>query len=207
MSDLTVIDGSTGEVLTGAEVLPDLDDLASAVRREYRRSREALGEAVDAYFAVGHALLEARRQLPSNDAFGAWFNAQEFGFSRVWAHTLRTAAEHEPQVRVAIVSQLTNGRAPNIEKAVKQATAAPGDRTDPEPAKSARRSSLPDAANKAGWELRRAVERVERVIADDRFTANKEQVATQLRSHLTYVAEAMPGLLDVITTTPNQEDQ
>lgn len=205
MSDLTVIDGSTGEVLTGAEVLPDLDDLASTVRREYRRSREALGEAVDAYFAVGHALLEARRQLPSDQEFGAWFNAQEFGFSRQWAHTLRTAADNEPQVRAAVASQLATGKGPSIEKAVKAVTAAPSDRSDSDSAKPARRSSLPEAASKAGWELRRAVERIERIVNDDRFTANKEQVATQLRSHLTYVEEAMPGLLGSVTT--QQEGQ
>jgi N6-adenosine-specific RNA methylase IME4 len=129
VSDLTVIDGSTGEVLTGAEVLPDLDDLASTVRREYRRSREALGEAIDAYFAVGHALLEARRHFGENDkAFGAWFNAQEFGFSRQWALVLRTAAEHEPGVRYVLTTQVVSSGAPNIKKAVKQVTAASGTR-------------------------------------------------------------------------------
>jgi phage N-6-adenine-methyltransferase len=110
--------------LTTTEPVEDrLDELASTIRSEYRRSREALGESIDAYIAVGHALLEARRQLPSDNAFGAWFRAQEFGFSRQWAHTLRLAAEHEPQVRELVASQLATGQngPPNLEQAVREA--------------------------------------------------------------------------------------
>jgi N6-adenosine-specific RNA methylase IME4 len=106
-----------------AELVPDLDELADTVRREYRRSREALGDAVDAYFAVGHALLDARRSLPSDQAFGAWFRSQDFGFNQQWAHTLRSAAEHEPAVRAAVTTQVVTGGAPNIKKAVKRVRA------------------------------------------------------------------------------------
>lgn len=67
-----------------------------------------------------------------------------------------------------------------------------------------RRSSLPDAASKAGWELRKAIERVERICADDRFPSHREQVAAALRSHLSYVAEVMPDLIDA--THQSQED-
>lgn len=121
---MTLVDTSTGEVLT-PEVLGDeyLDDLASVVRREYRRSREALGESLDAYFAVGHALLEARKALPSNEAFGAWFRAMDFGFTTQWAGVLRMAAESEPEVRAVCETQVSNGALPNIKKAVKQVRA------------------------------------------------------------------------------------
>ena len=103
-----------------------LNQLADRVRLEYRRSREAVSEAVDAYFAIGQSLLEARQVLPSDPEFGRWFIKQDFGFTQQWARVLRTAAEYETSVRALLQSQLCSNRAPNIEKAVKQATAALG---------------------------------------------------------------------------------
>jgi uncharacterized protein (UPF0335 family) len=58
------------------------------------------------------------------------------------------------------------------------------------------RRALTDTARDAGWELRKAVERIERIREDDRYSRNKEEVATHLRSHLTYVIESCQGLLD-----------
>lgn len=116
-----------GEVLT-PEVLGDdyLEELAAVVRAQHRRSKEAMGEALDAYFAIGAALLEARKALPSDNAFGAWFREQEFGFTTQWAGVLRAAAEMEPQVRLAVETQVSTGGSPNIKKAVKQVRAALG---------------------------------------------------------------------------------
>lgn len=64
----------------------------------------------------------------------------------------------------------------------------------PKPTKP-RRGALGDSANNAGWKLRAAVERLERIFADDRFGANKEQVATHTRGHLTYAARVCQDLL------------
>jgi N6-adenosine-specific RNA methylase IME4 len=124
---VSLVSVETGEV-QAAELLGDeyLTDLAAIVRAQYRRSRDALYESLDAYFAIGHALEAARKALPSNEAFGAWFNAQEFGFSRPWAYVLRQAAEMEDGVRAVFASQLANGGAPNIDKAVKQVRALQG---------------------------------------------------------------------------------
>lgn len=61
-----------------------------------------------------------------------------------------------------------------------------------------RRRPLPDAARDAGWDLRRAVERLERITADDRFATNREQVADMLRDHLLNTVKACQGLLDQI---------
>lgn len=120
---MTLVVPTTGEVVSEDDYL---DALASRVRAEHRRSKEAIGEAVDAYFAIGKCLMEAREVLTDNQSFGAWFRAQEFGFTQRWAHTLRQAAEHEPMVREAFGTQVLNGEAPNIKKAVKQAVAANG---------------------------------------------------------------------------------
>lgn len=52
------------------------------------------------------------------------------------------------------------------------------------------RRPLPDAARDAGWRLRKAVESVEHLMADDRLRANKDQVAVKLGGHLQYAADA-----------------
>jgi hypothetical protein len=57
------------------------------------------------------------------------------------------------------------------------------------------RRPLPDAARDAGWNLRKDTERIERILADDRFSIYKQQVTTQLRGHLEYAAEVCQDLL------------
>lgn len=59
-----------------------------------------------------------------------------------------------------------------------------------------RRRPIGDAARDAGWEVRKATERIEKLLADDRYPQNKEQVTTHLRGHLLYVVESCQGLLD-----------
>ncbi len=54
---------------------------------------------------------------------------------------------------------------------------------------------MPSFASDAGWALRKDVERLERIFADDRFTYNKVQVAASLRGHLKYAAEVCQDLL------------
>lgn len=63
-----------------------------------------------------------------------------------------------------------------------------------------RRSSIIDAARNAGWELRKAVERLERIQNDDRFTKNKVEILAALQPHLDFASEAISGLND---TTSN----
>jgi len=53
-----------------------------------------------------------------------------------------------------------------------------------------RRQALPEAATDAGWKLRKAVERAERIVADDRLPAHRAKVAVQLVGHLQYAADA-----------------
>ena len=65
----------------------------------------------------------------------------------------------------------------------------------PEPQKP-RRNPLPDQARTAGWEVRKSVERIERIMEDDRFTRNKEEVAAHLRGHLQYAIETLQTTLD-----------
>lgn len=74
----------------------------------------------------------------------------------------------------------------------------------PIPKPKPKRGSLNDAAQKAGWEFRKATERLERIVADDRFVGNRQQVASHLRGHLTYAVEAVQGLLDALDNEPQE---
>ena len=64
----------------------------------------------------------------------------------------------------------------------------------PEPQKP-RRNPLPDQARTAGWEVRKSVERIERIMEDDRFTRNKEEVAAHLRGPRQYAIETLQTTL------------
>src|SRR5260370_21916300 len=44
-----------------------------------------------------------------------------------------------------------------------------------------KRRPLPDTARDTGWALRKDVERLERIFADDRFAENKTKVAAHMR--------------------------
>jgi len=58
------------------------------------------------------------------------------------------------------------------------------------------RKPLPDAAKSAGWELRKAMDRIEKLFDDNRYRQNEEQVATALRGHLLHVAETVAAVLE-----------
>lgn len=68
-----------------------------------------------------------------------------------------------------------------------------------------RRAPITDAAGSAGWDLRKVVERLQRICDDDRLPANKEEVAARLRDHLSFTVEVCQDLLDLLG--PAKEDQ
>lgn len=116
---MTVVNASTGEVVNTETVDEYLEGLAADIRSAYKRSTEALDQSFEAYFEIGHLLLAARRAIPTNRGFGAWFNEQQFGFGQTWAYTLRTGAEHESLTRAAFNTQVLNGKPPSFKKAVR----------------------------------------------------------------------------------------
>jgi hypothetical protein len=59
-----------------------------------------------------------------------------------------------------------------------------------------RRWPLPEAADSAGRQLRKAVERAERIMADDRFRANRELIAARLGGPLRYAADACADMAE-----------
>lgn len=111
-----------------------------------------------------------------------------------------TGALHQSDMRTS-----ADGRArPSTQPAharIDTETAGPDNKTYPQPEpKAPKRKPLPDQARTAGWELRKSVERLERIAADDRFTPNKEQMASHLRGHLTHAVQVCQDLLTRIDT-------
>lgn len=54
-----------------------------------------------------------------------------------------------------------------------------------------RRRPIVDQARTAGWELRKAVDRVDRILADDRFPRHREEVIIQLRAALEHAEDVL----------------
>ena len=66
----------------------------------------------------------------------------------------------------------------------------------PTPPAKRKRAPLPDAVRSGGWELRKDVERLQRLRADDRWSGHVDQVADVLRSHLEFTVQVCQELLE-----------
>ncbi len=77
--------------------------------------------------------------------------------------------------------------------------------TRPEPRTPARRP-LVDSADDAGWELRRATEKLVRIVKDDRYQKNSDEVATRLRGHLINAIEVCQDLINQLPNPTTKEN-
>ncbi len=225
---MTPVDATTGEVL--AEMTPDAariltDRIKVAVEATWHLVTEAYQSR--AWSALGYSSWDdyctrefgtSRLRLPREERQEVVASLRESGLSiRAIAAatgegygTVRRELEREP-----IGSpEAEDGSAPY------EAPSAPAPRpvtgTDgksypapaPRPAPAAparpRRNPLGEQARTAGWELRKAVERMQRLASDDRFPSNKEQVAAEWSGHLTNAITVCQDLLDGLTTEPQE---
>jgi hypothetical protein len=81
-----------------------LDAISQEVRQTWAAAKAKQVEAFQGYVAVGKLLTEARAALPSDQAYGAWFKEQDFGFSTEWGRRLRLVAEHEDELLATAVA-------------------------------------------------------------------------------------------------------
>lgn len=81
-------------------------------------------------------------------------------------------------------------------KTAKPVTGIDGKQYAPKSDRTPARKPLSDSANSAGWELRKSMERIEKVFDDNRYRTNEKQIAAVLRGHLLYVAETVAAVLD-----------
>lgn len=147
-----------------------LTQLGGEVRREVVQELTAAGMSTRAIAPV----VGVSRQTIIND------RAAEAGVKDLTPDT-------EPAEPSAPVVGLDGKRYPKPEPA-----------PEPKPAVR-RRKPLPEAARAAEWELTKAIERIERITKDDRFSANRQTVTPHLRSHLTTAVKACQDLLDRIS--------
>lgn len=113
---------------------------------------------------------------------------------------LRQVAQFEPPAPVAadpftgeVIDAVTEVTETHT---VKTVTGLDGKTYSTPPPSKPNRRALTDTARDAGWDIRKAAERLERIREDDRFSRNREEVAAHLRSHLLYTIETCQGLLD-----------
>jgi hypothetical protein len=64
------------------------------------------------------------------------------------------------------------------------------------PPATTKRRPLTEQAKDAGWELRRAAERIARIVSDDRLPSRHQQVSFALRNHLLFTAQTVTTALD-----------
>lgn len=76
--------------------------------------------------------------------------------------------------------------------------------TAPSTPREPRRTPLTDTARNVGYDARKIAERIQRLAADDRFTRNKDEVASLIRGHLMFTVEVCQDLLD--TFNQSQEN-
>lgn len=78
---------------------------------------------------------------------------------------------------------------------VTKVTGIDGKQYAPKAPAAARRKPLVDAATSLGWDIRKVMERLERLVGDDRLKQNEEQVARALRTHLLYAQDTVTAVL------------
>lgn len=114
--EVTAIVPATTKALSPKGLARKLDTIAGSIRKE-------VGKGIEAAFATGRLLSEARVLLPSNTEFGKWLDSAELGISQQTAHRLRWASENETQVREAIEHSNRSGRDIGVATAVKELNA------------------------------------------------------------------------------------
>jgi len=176
--------------------LPQLSEVANRYHAEAETSAHS---AVEYAWHAGQALIAAKGQC----AHGEWLPWLEANFngSRQTADNYQKLASNcqhvsnlKPgtSIRGALAAIQKENRASKDELA--PSTPAP------------KRKAITDQARSAGWNLRKAVERIERIAADDRFNAQKEKVAPEIRDHLVNAVEVCQHLIDRINNTTKKED-
>lgn len=102
------------------------------------------------------------------------------------AELARTAPE-EQDAAVIELSQHRKLEQPSTED-VAEADPAPKPRQRP-------RKPLGQAATEAGWNIRKAADKARKIVDDDRYGDNRDQVTRALRSHLVHAVETATDLL------------
>ena len=218
---MTLVDRETGEILADISA-EDARTLTDRIKVGVEAVWHLIAEAYQrrAWAALGHSSWDdyctrefgtSRLRLPREERQEVVASLRESGLSiRAIATATGIGRRQVQEITSQVAPSDTPDRQAEVEPRFKASMKAPAPKvtgTDGKtypakpaaPAQPPRRAPLADAAQKAGWEFRKAVERLERIAADDRFAANKEQVAAHLEGHLSYAIEVCQDLIDQFT--------
>jgi len=193
------IAAAKAEIATAAEATKQLG-LSKEIQLDavemVRRAEYALGKAIRKGQAEGTVASHGGPGRRSSSASPTLISPSQFASKQ----ELSGAGHGQPGIY-----HLTDGIGEETFEAAIEAAKAEGNLSRANVARkvagesaSPKRAPLPDAARNAGIDLRRVVDRLERLAEDDRLGPNKEQVATHLRHHLTRAVEVCQDLLDRI---------
>lgn len=135
---------------------------------------------------TGHLAEVTERQVQYDD--GEWSRAVEGvpGLNPITGEVVEAGDEDGNGEAAVIVEETTTTTTRTV-------TGLDGKTYTRQPS-SSRRSSILDDARTAGWQLRKAVERIERIVQDDRFGKNKAEIRTALQPHLDFANEVFADL-------------
>ena len=87
----------------------DPNEIAHDIRVVWQATRDHFVGQHEGYIATGHLINEAREVMPADRDYGAWFEAQGFGFTTEWARKLALIAKHQDKYREAVATAVATG--------------------------------------------------------------------------------------------------
>lgn len=191
------IAAAKAEIATAAEATKQLGlskEIQDDAKEMVRRAEYALGKAIRKAQDEG-AMAQRGYNGPSNGGDRAipvtdLLSRNEWrgsGSESPGVRELSEATEDEFEAAIEVARGEGNLSRANVARIAREKSGKP---------RAASRRPLPDVARDAGIDLRKAVERLERISGDDRLGQNREQVASHLRGHLSNAVEVCQDLLD-----------
>lgn len=188
------IAAAKAEIATAAEATKQLglskeiqEDAAEMVRRAEWALRRAQKKAQESG-EMRSRQTNLRNQPARSDGFSTSTPREQFASAPEYRDALAMGELTEPEFEEVLTEAKAEGNLSraNVARKAREKSGKPATKA---------RKPITDSARTASWDLRTAVERLERIASDDRFDAHKEQVAPQLRSHLTFAVEVCQDLL------------
>lgn len=172
-----------------------LSELAAAANRYHSAAETSAHSAIECAWHAGEALNAAKAQCNHGD----WLPWLEVNFEGSEA----TAQRYMKLANAAHVRDLNPGTSIRGALAAIQKENRAAENGSAPSAPASKRKAITDQARAAGWNLHRAIERIERIAADDRFDVQMRKVAPEIRGHLANAIESCQALLNRINN--NQE--
>jgi len=216
---VTLVDAETGEIVTG--LTPDAArEVTDRIKVGVEAVWHLIAQAYEgrAWAALGYSSWDdyctrefgtSRLRLPREERQEVVASLRESGLStraiaaatgyndKTVRNDLAAGAENSAPGDEVEDAEIVDDEPP----APQPVTGTDGKRYQPKPAVKPQRSPLALDAERAGWQFRKAVERLEALVEDDRFSANKQQVAAHLSGHLSYAIEVCQDLMTKLETT------